>query len=197
MLILGSSPHTRGARETERVIAKDPGIIPAYAGSTSVHSRTPELSSDHPRIRGEHAPPAPRTFRSRGSSPHTRGAPYGGEDDNSGVRIIPAYAGSTVPEAGGLQRRTDHPRIRGEHELRWIWPSVKYGSSPHTRGAPVRRRRARWTAGIIPAYAGSTSAVLQLSKFSQDHPRIRGEHLCGASDRRTGSGSSPHTRGAP
>ena len=50
----GSSPHTRGARETERVLAKDPGIIPAYAGSTKNIIIACVCWSDHPRIRGEH-----------------------------------------------------------------------------------------------------------------------------------------------
>ena len=72
------------------------------------------------------------------------------------------------------------------------------GSSPHTRGAPVRdevgyerrwdhprirgehrriRRVSRWGDGIIPAYAGST-------------PKENAKHV-------SGIGSSPHTRGAP
>ena len=114
------------------------GIIPAYAGSTP--------SSNAPR----------RT--NTGSSPHTRGA-----------RCTTWHRRRT----GG-----DHPRIRGEHSFyghhagapSGIIPAyagstrvVKnesgepLGSSPHTRGAPIRpnpRGSGRW-----------------------DHPRIRGEHL--------------------
>ena len=33
--VSGSSPHTRGARFHEGVGDRDPGIIPAYAGSTT------------------------------------------------------------------------------------------------------------------------------------------------------------------
>ena len=50
--------------------------------------------------------------------------------------------------------------------------------------------------GIIPAYAGSTVAVLEIVAGERDHPRIRGEHypkLCSGTLR---LGSSPHTRGA-
>ena len=175
----GSSPHTRGALfrcrqpsskpwDHPRIRGEHvpcahpwlvvPGIIPAYAGSTS-HAAcvtSPVLGSsphtrgaprganlrqsaarDHPRIRGEHCRP-----------PVTSRPPVG---------IIPAYAGSTDYSLGmddedlgssphtrgahsGCRRRRysrrDHPRIRGEHG--WALPS-----------------RERQT-GIIPAYAGST-----------------------------------------
>ena len=92
-------------------------------------------------------------------------------------RIIPAYAGST----------------KSACEL----PPDRWGSSPHTRGAPHRRRVRRG--------------------LRRDHPRIRGEHHGGpvVPQRRDGiipayagstryqdsmalsaTGSSPHTRGA-
>ena len=216
----GSSPHTRGARSprpcspprpadhprirgehsvAHPAVRERPGIIPAYAGSTvrytilrsgrsgsSPHTRGAPISpstcprpcGDHPRIRGEH-PLAAFCYK----------LCFG---------IIPAYAGSTergsrddtlfrgssphtrgAPTSGGAMpsRREDHPRIRGEHALL---------GDPSCHGV-----------GIIPAYAGSTSAVERLvSQMTgssphtrgarrarqggqprlRDHPRIRGEH---------------------
>ena len=177
---VGSSPHTRGARIIARIgmicagnhprirgehgrgRRRDdgpPGIIPAYAGSTagekfvrnrsegsSPHTRGALRSScacrsrarDHPRIRGEHVWQHRRALLCHG--------------------IIPAYAGSTAPLAvtigvklgssphtrGALAvssmsvpRLGDHPRIRGEHRLLDHRPAEE--------------------AGIIPAYAGSTT----------------------------------------
>ena len=175
----------------------------------------------------------------RGSSPHTRGAPrtcgsvrfrrrdhprIRGEHCHIvahglvHVRIIPAYAGSTMSIA----------RCVGTFR----------GSSPHTRGAlGVSDVRYECT-GIIPAYAGSTISATSPSiatrgssphtrgarireevqgQLSKDHPRIRGEHqrdrhLDGERDRiipayagstvrglpltECSMGSSPHTRGA-
>ena len=70
------------------------------------------------------------------------------------------------------------------------------GSSPHTRGAPRSRPRTQHEGGIIPAYAGSTGSGEDSSVVSQDHPRIRGEHLPRELSRRHAHGSSPHTRGA-
>ena len=49
---------------------------------------------------------------------------------------------------------------------------------------------------IIPAYAGSTTAVSIAKGEAGDHPRIRGEHGAPAPAAAEGSGSSPHTRGA-
>ena len=71
----GSSPHTRGARSIRASGAERAGIIPAYAGSTPTGPGREPAPTDHPRIRGEHAPPYPP-----------------GVPDE---RIIPAYAGST------------------------------------------------------------------------------------------------------
>ena len=93
--IFGSSPHTRGACQRADGSGCPCGIIPAYAGSTSLSESAVIASADHPRIRGEHASPSTMAGGCLGSSPHTRGAldSASGVDFNS--RIIPAYAGST------------------------------------------------------------------------------------------------------
>ena len=75
-------------------------------------------------------------------------------------------------------------------------PTHLQGSSPHTRGAPVRGDDAPQKRGIIPAYAGSTPAGLRPAAAGKDHPRIRGEHEWEASEVAFWPGSSPHTRGA-
>ena len=173
-------PRIRGEHQTSRqprILTR--GIIPAYAGSTSMLSV--------------------RRLACQGSSPHTRGAHTARRNqqsfpqDHPRIRgehlllryirllacgIIPAYAGSTEHAVGVIGwfegssphtrgaplstsrrsgRRRDHPRIRGEHPL----------------GDAVRVVER----GIIPAYAGSTSML-----------SVR---------RLTCQGSSPHTRGAP
>ena len=71
------------------------GIIPAYAGSTSVLPDGAVPEGDHPRIRGEHNQHAPLQFVGLGSSPHTRGALVAVVDAVVLDGIIPAYAGST------------------------------------------------------------------------------------------------------
>ena len=215
--VQGSSPHTRGAPDrgpTLVLAARDhprirgehetsgahragsPGIIPAYAGSTTV-SAAPEISDeDHPRIRGEHEEPGLPGGREVGSSPHTRGARRGCRKPSSGGRIIPAYAGSTALASSHFADSTDHPRIRGEHGRRHRIRGHRGGSSPHTRGAQGVAGSGPVDGRIIPAYAGSTSLPQPLTPPSPDHPRIRGEHHAPSAPPVSHPGSSPHTRGA-
>ena len=111
-------------------------------------------------------------------------------------RIIPAYAGSTEIQMGGTAGHWDHPRIRGEHDVRVVVFDSETGSSPHTRGAPPAPQTTTTQTRIIPAYAGSTFPSLASTSARRDHPRIRGEHGNLLSGNIGGAGSSPHTRGA-
>ena len=192
----GSSPHTRGAQVPVPLLQRSARIIPAYAGSTWGCTWLGMVTTDHPRIRGEHvhieAPRCPQM----GSSPHTRGARRHWPARRTRSRIIPAYAGSTSAAAASCLRLWDHPRIRGEH---CCWGALVFppgGSSPHTRGARHRRRPDGRPARIIPAYAGSTHHQSRRLGGRKDHPRIRGEHPRRGAGPHRGAGSSPHTRGA-
>ena len=72
--------------------------------------------------------------------------------------IIPAYAGNTSIDGRIGQKYWDHPRVCGEHafdDAEWI---TVEGSSPRMRGTHVFRSIGDNRAGIIPAYAGNTSA---------------------------------------
>ena len=173
---MGSSPHTRGAREHERHIVLRGGIIPAYAGSTPRPFLISGRGLDHPRIRGEHLDVQDQLSPMAGSSPHTRGALRLDRPLIHRSRIIPAYAGSTTLSLIQKQSAEDHPRIRGEHGNANLRQSTAAGSSPHTRGAPRQRRLHHQPVRIIPAYAGSTAWLA-----SAAIPAL---------------GSSPHTRGA-
>ena len=154
--MVGSSPHTRGAHFLANYTVDEFGIIPAYAGSTFAHERLDWWSGDHPRIRGEHTDIAAQLKKMGGSSPHTRGAPIPHPSFSSGFGIIPAYAGSTSHRESPLGRSGDHPRIRGEHIPGEFASVIPWGSSPHTRGAPLVADAVSRLNGIIPAYAGST-----------------------------------------
>ena len=193
---MGSSPHTRGAPPVAVPARVLVGIIPAYAGSTSTPRRSSAGTTDHPRIRGEHVPGPHKNSLSKGSSPHTRGAPQAARHRRRDARIIPAYAGSTIPAGPDGVDAPDHPRIRGEHLSTSLANATTLGSSPHTRGARLRRRPDVVGARIIPAYAGSTLTAATSACATPDHPRIRGEHSSTPFPNSTMPGSSPHTRGA-
>ena len=197
VMMVGSSPHTRGALADGQARRVQAGIIPAYAGSTPTLRPRGGRRGDHPRIRGEHVDKQLARPFFDGSSPHTRGAPRVGCRRTAGRRIIPAYAGSTSVDSGPFQDVRDHPRIRGEHGRSQGAGGDFEGSSPHTRGARVSGRTCTRSGRIIPAYAGSTSSNTALCHRARDHPRIRGEHDTLEKYARSVPGSSPHTRGAP
>ena len=155
----GSSPHTRGAPACATSAPRPSRIIPAYAGSTYRRHETAAADEDHPRIRGEHSTSWDSMARTTGSSPHTRGAPFSVGDAGDQSGIIPAYAGSTARGRRCPSARTDHPRIRGEHQPPTRRRLAIRGSSPHTRGARVVAAVRDHDIRIIPAYAGSTSAA--------------------------------------
>ena len=90
----------------------------------------------------------------------------------------------------------DHPRIRGEHRILPPGQTLPGGSSPHTRGAHPASSTTTASSWIIPAYAGSTSALRSSTRVLADHPRIRGEHKSAPTGHTPRPGSSPHTRGA-
>ena len=135
-------------------------------------------------------------LRSRGSSPRMRGAQSISESGQLHKRIIPAYAGSTEDLRWGIKGEWDHPRVCGEHFHRCCTCYHCWGSSPRMRGARPQGSGKTLSAGIIPAYAGSTRPARRSSPGSGDHPRVCGEHLLFARCVKPVVGSSPRMRGA-
>ena len=167
----------RGAHLHQHLNHPHKGIIPAYAGSTSVPSPTLSRRRDHPRVCGEHHIGESCLSVPSGSSPRMRGARVHVLTHVVPSGIIPAYAGSTcLRQASGGDCR-DHPRVCGEH----------------ARFTPADALRV----GIIPAYAGSTLGGQLGAAVHGDHPRVCGEHLLNEKVNLVGMGSSPRMRGAP
>ena len=111
----GSSPRMRGAPYPKTAVNTRMRIIPAYAGSTQRCPRRPPRSGDHPRVCGEHLVARCPVGAVVGSSPRMRGAHTVFEWGYNMLRIIPAYAGSTVSTSLGPMVCGDHPRVCGEH----------------------------------------------------------------------------------
>ena len=133
----GSSPLTRGTRKSLEFLAKEYGIIPAYAGNTIPHGRGQAVVGDHPRLRGEHLLDALSSDSSTGSSPLTRGTQQDSHGRGGVPGIIPAYAGNTCSLSFARLSIEDHPRLRGEHHIQQPIRDRRSGSSPLTRGTQL------------------------------------------------------------
>ena len=191
----GSSPRMRGTRPMTRLTAHTTGIIPAYAGNTSMLYFAHKSQQDHPRVCGEHSIVDTLQAFHVGSSPRMRGTHCTDLVLLRWFGIIPAYAGNTRESLARLIRAGDHPRVCGEHELFDCRFIRGRGSSPRMRGTPPTTRTRRMRPGIIPAYAGNTRHIFNLPKSLVDHPRVCGEHPYVILRVRIFAGSSPRMRG--
>ena len=152
----GSSPHTRGLRDTIEEIYTGLRIIPAHAGFTHTRVGLSVGIQDHPRTRGVYPHVGVLGDPEPGSSPHTRGLLLTDFNGAMGTRIIPAHAGFTRKRLKGPHAPRDHPRTRGVYPT---WPLVegcRSGSSPHTRGLHDKTLTDFDKRRIIPAHAGFT-----------------------------------------
>ena len=213
--LLGSPPHTRGRFFQSLIPFLSPGFTPAYAGKISAPAVFYDAWEVHPRIRGEDDGFQPSAFRISGSPPHTRGRSPAISLLNAVRGFTPAYAGKITGSAPAECRGRVHPRIRGEDIRRGAGRDYNPGSPPHTRGrccfpkcferhqgfTPAyagkisRAESTRVEARFTPAYAGKMLLRINLTRWCQVHPRIRGEDKAPASSLVDDEGSPPHTRG--
>ena len=91
----GSSPHTWGIRNGERVAHYLNRFIPTYVGHTknSIAWGVPETV--HPHIRGAYLLQGERHSQEHGSSPHTWGIPPAPPPPSPATGFIPTYVGHT------------------------------------------------------------------------------------------------------
>ena len=172
----GSSPLTRGKPVRAETRRAPTGLIPAHAGKTrSAWSRSRSARA-HPRSRGENDFGRRPRVSVKGSSPLTRGKRVGVDAGCAFPGLIPAHAGKTSPSVGSWTTSRAHPRSRGENDSTRNNTAHTAGSSPLTRGKPVRGGGRGRASGLIPAHAGKTSGRPSwLGPFGA-HPRSRGEN---------------------
>ena len=132
----------------------------------------------------------------RGSPPPSRGAPLVMILYQVLEGITPAFAGSTDKLNYPTNISKDHPRLRGEHPYQTFQFQPFQGSPPPSRGARISKSIHSISARITPAFAGSTLTVRSVLPLSEDHPRLRGEHIGSAPPVSRKAGSPPPSRGA-
>ena len=149
----------------------------------------------HPRSRGDHhSEPCADTVRA-GSSPLARGPLAAGTADVKRLGLIPARAGTTLHSCTESNPTGAHPRSRGDHAVEGRKPVAVTGSSPLARGPPLLRKARANRRGLIPARAGTTSAIIWVIRRRRAHPRSRGDHKPSSRKPSPRRGSSPLARG--
>ena len=192
---LGSSPHGRGKLPESVKGEGGQGLIPAWAGKTScitVGSPEPEA---HPRMGGENLPRVAWATVGAGSSPRGRGKLHHAEAPIQQIRLIPARAGKTTPDASRSFSYQAHPRAGGENFGELAGEFAASGSSPRGRGKRTPRTAALDKARLIPARAGKTLFAWRHWIVGRAHPRAGGENDPGSKETMALPGSSPRGRG--
>ena len=211
----GSSPLTRGKRGDTPACPAFLGLIPAHAGKTSDPASWCGRTWAHPRSRGENPVRRRRSCCALGSSPLTRGKQQLLLHHGIPRGLIPAHAGKTRGPGYGMrvgqapprsreenssdpwrrQRSRAHPHSRGENPKVVVFDNLMDGSSPLTRGKPIRVLAVRGDLGLIPAHTGKTGTGCPSSPHPWAHPHSRGENAISMIKESQTAGSSPLTRG--
>ena len=211
----GSSPRGRGKHQEPDFECLGVGLIPAWAGktwnmlmmrsATGAHprvggeNRTRQgaywLDEAHPRVGGENVLAAPMIVLTWGSSPRGRGKPSRCPSSQTPRRLIPAWAGKTVPPVTLPGYQGAHPRVGGENANRDNKYQLQKGSSPRGRGKLVPCAGIPGVAGLIPAWAGKTFGEATEMHASWAHPRVGGENETRHAYYESVTGSSPRGRG--
>ena len=191
----GSSPLARGPRLLVQLLVRYIGLIPARAGTTIAVVLALDEIGAHPRSRGDHVRAGVHYCLRGGSSPLARGPPWIGRASTREFGLIPARAGTTVPNHPLKTNNRAHPRSRGDHCPGRRRFCRREGSSPLARGPPTYMMGGCSVVGLIPARAGTTVGWLSEGCYSGAHPRSRGDHCTIMPPPPRIPGSSPLARG--
>ena len=154
----GSSPRGRGTLGSAHCRESGYRFIPAWAGNTSGHPHHFRRRPVHPRVGGEHFSRHPGRRSTSGSSPRGRGTHASPDKLSMPIRFIPAWAGNTCCNRGGVFLMAVHPRVGGEHGGDCFATEGAGGSSPRGRGTRTDGADYRRLGRFIPAWAGNTCA---------------------------------------
>ncbi len=150
-------------------------FIPACAGNSKRKRFTHDISSVHPRVRGEQRSFEVFAETRHGSSPRARGTVPRSSVDQPSQRFIPACAGNRTRPSASAALSTVHPRVRGEQGQQGDRIVMSAGSSPRARGTAALPHRVAGVFRFIPACAGNReSDTRSLSANSGSSPRARG-----------------------
>ncbi len=153
--IRGSPPLARGTASSRISNAAVRRITPACAGNSCTRLPEPPPWRDHPRLRGEQAHDSQGQGRSRGSPPLARGTEGRTGQQHNRAGITPACAGNSHRRLYNIERRRDHPRLRGEQMVFSGTIGSMVGSPPLARGTDLMDSKVISAIRITPACAGN------------------------------------------
>ena len=191
----GSPPRRRGKVQGQLLQAVEVGITPAWAVKSTSTSNWMAARRDHPRVGGEKLGPVMLIKAGRGSPPHGRGKDLTSPTIPSTRRITPAWAGKSGLLPLPARPHGDHPRVGGEKCVSGTWLKCLSGSPPRRRGKVFTPLEDGKPSGIIPAWAGKSSAQPRSGPPGQDHPRMGGEKSCPGVTTNSLKGLPPRGRG--
>ena len=191
----GSSPRGRGKRKSNSYVLGVRGLIPAWAGKTSLVRWAIPSRWTHPRVGGENWHVPSWTASPPGSSPRGRGKHKYVGYRGGRPGLIPAWAGKTASTYRAQSAPGAHPRVGGENAGSNRGANRGLGSSPRGRGKHATAPEVALMGRLIPAWAGKTRLATKRARRSTAHPRVGGENqLCWSSSSLM-PGSSPRGRG--
>ena len=166
----------RGTRDGSESEGQGVGLIPTYAGNTTLTVTTSLRTRAHPHVCGEHRETSSVEGFGMGSSPRMRGTLGDACELFPFLGLIPTYAGNTMKGQEAWHSQWAHPHVCGEHKVAFANNEQVQGSSPRMRGTHVLSRAADDLHGLIPTYAGNTGCLGCLCLLSGAHPHVCGEH---------------------
>ena len=192
---VGSSPRGRGGLPSSGIRRRWRGLIPAWAGRSSAWNTASAAARAHPRVGGEVLHSNAAGDAMVGSSPRGRGGPIWRPVRVERHGLIPAWAGRSWdgPRLSDCDRA--HPRVGGEVPTPTDLFRVAEGSSPRGRGGPPLRHLRASVRGLIPAWAGRSTARAPRPTLDGAHPRVGGEVTFYSPTAGILEGSSPRGRG--
>ena len=84
--------------------------------------------------------------------------------------------GNTHCQWLNLQRREDHPHLRGEYERQVVARHIDRGSPPLAWGIPSKLMKREIGLRITPTCVGNTVLSFAVIVCDRDHPHLRGEY---------------------
>ena len=124
-LARGSSPRSRGPQLLHQHRRAAGRFIPAFAGTTQLELLFRVQQPVHPRVRGDHCLTDRASASPSGSSPRSRGPHPIDGPVGPAERFIPAFAGTTTSTPRNSVRSAVHPRVRGDHAMTGLPPSLR------------------------------------------------------------------------